>query len=438
MYYQEELECMPVEQRKQLQSDRLVKLVEKMYNNVPTYRKKMDEVGLKPSDIKGIDDITKLPFTTKQDLREGYPFGMFCAPKREIARVHASSGTTGKLTVVGYTKYDLDVWSDMCARSLVMAGATQDDIVQVSYGYGLFTGGLGLHDGSQRLGSMTVPTSSGNTNRQLMLAKDFGSTVICCTPSYALYLSENLDKTDNDVKLKDLKLRIGIFGAEPWSNEMREEIERRLNIKAFDIYGLSEIMGPGVACECVEHDGLHIEEDHFYPEIIDPDTLEPLADGEYGELVITTLTKEGIPLIRYRTRDITCLIREACPCGRTTVRMHRIGGRSDDMLIIRGVNVFPSQIESVLLSLGDKVLPYYQIIVDRVDALDTFEIQVEMSEKMFSDEVGKIEALHREIEREMANNLQISPKITLVSPNSLARSEGKAKRIIDKRNLGKI
>lgn len=417
-----------------LQSERLVKVVKRVYDNVEIYRKKMDEAGVKPQDIKSIDDITKLPFTVKHDLRESYPFGFFSCPQSDIVRVHASSGTTGKLTVVGYTQNDLDMWADNAARCLSMTGADNNSVVQVSFGYGLFTGGLGLNDGSQRLGALTVPTSSGNTLRQLQLMRDFGADTLCCTPSYAIYLSEAMTK-EGFTDRSQFKLKRGIFGAEPWSDEMRRDIEKRLQIKAYDIYGLSEIMGPGVACECVEQDGLHINEDHFFAEIIDPETLQPVPFGETGELVITTLTKEGIPLIRYRTRDITSFKIGECKCGRTLRRINRISGRTDDMLIIRGVNVFPSQIESVLFNIGDRISPHYQIIVDRIGALDTFEIQIEISEAYFSDEVGKLQALQKQIEHDMNSNLGISAKITLVSPNSLARSEGKAKRIIDKRKV---
>lgn len=426
-------EAMSPAQLKASQSDSLRKVVKRVYDNVEIYRKKMDEAGVKPEDITSIDDIVKLPFTVKHDLRESYPFGFFSADRKDIVRVHASSGTTGKLTVVGYTQKDLDMWSDMCARSLNMVGATNDDVVHVSYGYGLFTGGLGLNNGAERLGAMTVPASSGNTMRQLMLMKDFGATVLCCTPSYAIYLGESIAKSDMDIK--DFKLKRGVFGAEPWSEEMRRDIEAKLGIRAYDIYGLSEIMGPGVACECEEQQGLHVQEDHFYAEILDPETLEPVPIGEQGELVITTLTKEGIPIIRYRTRDITSFYTEPCACGRPFKRIKRISGRSDDMLIIRGVNVFPSQIESVLLNIGDSIAPHYQIIIDREGALDTFEIQIEMSEKFFSDEVAKIQLLRRRIEHDMASMLSISAKITLVSPNTISRSEGKSKRIIDKRQL---
>lgn len=426
-------ESLSREELRAMQSASLIKTLQRVYDNVPIYRAKMDEAGIKPSDIRSIDDITKLPFTLKHDLRESYPFDFFSADKKDIVRVHASSGTTGKLTVVGYTQKDIDMWADMCARCLSMTGVTRDDVVQVSYGYGLFTGGLGLNNGAERLGAMTIPTSSGNTMRQLTLMKDFGATALCCTPSYAIFLGETIHKEGID--LNELNLKRGVFGAEPWSEEMRKEIESKLGIKAYDIYGLSEIMGPGVACECEEQEGLHVNEDNFYAEILDPDTLMPVADGEQGELVITTLTKEGIPIIRYRTRDITSFYTQQCKCGRIFKRIKRLSGRSDDMLIIRGVNVFPSQIESVLLSIGDAIAPHYQIIIDREGALDTFEIQIEMSEIFFSDEVGAIQNLRRRIEHDMASMLSISAKITLVSPNTISRSEGKAKRIIDKRNV---
>lgn len=429
--YRDTAETLSRDEMSKLQSERLVKVVKKVYDNVATYRQKMDEMGIKPEDIKSIADIVKLPFTVKHDLRDSYPFDFFSAPKKDIVRVHASSGTTGKLTVVGYTQNDIDLWSDMCARCLSFAGASNESIVQVSFGYGLFTGGLGMHYGSERLGSMTVPTSSGNTMRQLSLMRDFGSDVLCCTPSYAIYLADAIEK--EGFKRSDFCLKIGIMGAEPWSEEMRKEIEKRLKIKAIDIYGLSEIMGPGVACECLEQNGLHVNEDHFYPEIVDVNTLEPVPFGETGELVITTLTKEGIPLIRYRTRDITSFVKEECACGRTLIKMNRVSGRSDDMLIIRGVNVFPSQIESVLLSVGEAVAPHYQIIVDRINSLDTFEIQVEMSESFFTDEMSKLEQLKRKLDHDMTSMLGISAKITLMNPNTIARSEGKAIRIIDRR-----
>ncbi len=430
--YMPEVECLSREEMRALQGERLVKLVKKVYETVPTYRAKMDAINLKPSDIKSIDDIVKLPFTTKQDLRNGYPFGMLSAPKEDIVRIHASSGTTGKLTVVGYTQNDLDVWTESVARSLAMANVSKKDTVHVAYGYGLFTGGLGLHYGAEKIGAGVVPVSSGNTKRQLMLIKDFDATVLCCTPSYAIYLGTELE--EQGVKLEDMKLKVGIFGAEPWSENMRQEIEKRLQIDARDIYGLSEISGPGVAMECQAKCGSHIQEDHFYPEIIDADTLEPLPYGEEGELVFTTLTKTGQPLIRYRTRDITSLCADKCECGRTTVRMNKVKGRSDDMLIIRGVNVFPSQIETAIMNVSG-VEPHYMIYVDRIDNLDIMEIHIEVSEKLFSDTVGNIESLRKRIEGEIHSFLGISATVKLVEPMAIPRSEGKAKRVIDKRQI---
>ncbi len=431
-YFNKKIECMTRDEMRKLQSERLVETIERVYNTVPTYRAKMDEKGVKPSDIKGIEDISKLPFTTKKDLRDGYPFGMFSAEMKDIVRLHASSGTTGKLTVAGYTQHDIDAWSECVARALVATGASKESVVQVAYGYGMFTGGLGLHYGAEKLGSAVIPMSSGNTQRQIMLMEDFGTDTICCTPSYALYIAEEIKKSNFDIS--KLKLKRGIFGAEPWSEEMRREIETSLGINAYDIYGLSEISGPGVACECIEKNGLHINEDFFYPEIVDRNTLEPLPYGEEGELVFTTISKYGMPLVRYRTRDIASLSIEPCSCGRTLVKLGKIKGRNDDMLIIRGVNVFPSQIESVLLNQASNgVLPYYQIIVTRENNLDIMEIQVEITEEVFSDTVGKLEELRAKLSQDMLSNLSVSAKIKLVSPNSLPRSEGKAKRIIDKR-----
>ncbi|HKL93908.1 MAG TPA: phenylacetate--CoA ligase [Clostridia bacterium] len=433
-YYNEKIETMSTLEMRSLQSERLAEVVARVYNNVPYYRAKMDEIKLKPSDIKSIDDIVKLPYTTKHDLRENYPFGLFAAPKKDIVRVHASSGTTGKLTVVGLTKRDLEDWSECVARSLVMAGCSDEDTIHISYGYGLFTGGLGIHYGAEKLGAVTVPVSSGNTMRQIMLLKDFEATVLCCTPSYAIFLAEEMERMG--VKPSDLKLKIGIFGAEPWSDSMRFEIEKRFNIKACDIYGLSEISGPGVSMSCGNSFGLHVMEDFFYPEIIDTETLEPLGDMERGELVFTTLNKQGIPLLRYRTRDISELKHELCPtCGRTLVKMKRVSGRSDDMLIIRGVNVFPSQIETVLLNIPSLIGSHYMIIADRVGNLDTIEVQVEVNEAIFSDEVKELEKVRKNVEYDMQSMLGISAKITLMSPNSLPLSEGKTKRIIDNRKI---
>lgn len=433
MYFNQPMECIDRQELRKMQSERLVAQVKRVYENVPAYREKMDAIGLKPSDIKGIEDITKLPFTVKQDLRDGYPFGMFAAPKKDIVRVHASSGTTGKLTVVGYTKNDIDMWAECCARAIVSAGGSSNSTVHVAYGYGLFTGGLGLHYGSEKLGSMTVPVSGGGTQKQIMLLEDFGSDIICSTPSYAQYIAEELEKSGKP--RRNFKLKAGLFGAEPWTDEMRQDIEKRLGIKAYNIYGLSEICGPGVSVDCEYQEGSHIQEDFFYAEIVDKDTLQPVEPGQVGELVFTTLTKEGIPLIRYRTRDICSINYEPCKCGRTTARMNRILGRSDDMLIIRGVNVFPSQIETTLLSVQDGILPHYQIIVDRVNMLDTMEIKVEISEELFSDEVKVLEELRKKIATMMTASLSLTPKITLCSPNTLPRSEGKAVRVIDNRKL---
>ncbi len=430
-YFQPELECASREVLHYIQSKRLRKLVERCYNNVPLYKQRMDEAGILPGDIKDIDDVKKLPFTTKQDLRDTYPFGLFAVPREELARIHASSGTTGKQTVVGYTKADIDAWATGAARSIVMAGGTKADLVHVSYGYGLFTGGLGLHYGAEKLGATAIPVSSGNTKRQVQILQDYGSDILCCTPSYAMYIGETV--RDMGVDPKTLRVRAGIFGAEPWTEEMRREIERLLAIEAFDIYGLSEIAGPGVACECHQHNGLHINEDMFYPEVIDPDTGETLPDGTYGELVFTCIGKEALPLMRYRTRDICSLNHLPCECGRTLVRMSKPRGRTDDMLIIRGINVFPSQIESVLLELG--MDPNYQLVVDRVGNLDTLEVQVEMNERMFGDTVRSLESIEHKIGNALQSTLNIVAKVRLLEPKSIPRSEGKAKRVIDKRKL---
>lgn len=414
-----------------LQSERLVKLVAYMYERVPFYRKKMEAVGLLPQDIKGIEDITKLPFTTKDDLRDNYPFGLFAVPNTDIVRIHASSGTTGKATVVGYTQNDLNVWAECVARCMTMAGITRDDVIQIAYGYGLFTGGLGAHDGAQKIGATVVPMSTGNSKKLTTMMVDFGATAIACTPSYLLHISEVLA---TEGLLDKIKLKSAICGAEPWTEKMHKEIEERLNIKAFDIYGLSEIMGPGVACDCEYHAGLHVCEDHFYPEILDTKTLEPLPDGELGELAFTTLTKEGIPLIRYRTKDLTSISRTPCECGRTNARISRFKGRADDMLIIRGVNVFPSQVEAALVEL-DEVTPHYMMIVDRVNNLDTLEIQVELEEKYYTDEIRILETLNKKIAHTIQMALGINAKIKIVEPKSLVRSEGKAVHVIDKRKL---
>lgn len=430
--YQKEIECMERSELEKLQSERLVWQVKRMYERVELFRQRMDEKGLKPEDIHGIEDLHKLPFSYKQDLRDWYPYGLFAVPMTEIVRVHASSGTTGKQIVVGYTEKDLDSWSTCMARQLYAVGANEDDFVQVSYGYGLFTGGLGAHDGAQKIGATVIPTSSGNTQRQIQTMIDFGSTVLCCTPSYAMYLGETIE----EMGVKDqLKLKAGIFGAEPWTEDMRHAIEEKLNIKAHDVYGLSEIMGPGVSYECEEQKGMHVCEDMFIPEIIDPDTGEVLPAGASGELVFTTITKEGFPLIRYRTRDICSLNYEKCACGRTHVRMNKPTGRSDDMMIIRGVNVFPSQIEEVLLRVGGDITPNYLILVDRENNTDTLEVQVEMSEHLFADDVKSIEKIERTIKEQLRSVLGLGAKVTLVNPKSITRSEGKAKRVIDKRKL---
>ena len=430
--WQEKIETMPREELEALQSERLKNQVKRMYERVELFRSRMDEAGLKPEDIRGIEDLHKLPFSYKQDLRDYYPYGLFAEPMENIKRVHASSGTTGKKIVVGYTENDITAWSDCVARMMSAIGLSKNDFIQVSYGYGLFTGGLGAHYGAERLGATVIPTSSGNTANQLQTMVDFGSTCLCCTPSYAMYLAEAAEESG---VLDDLKLKVGIFGAEPWSEDMRKEIERKLRIKAYDIYGLSEIMGPGVSYECEYQAGMHVCEDMFIPEIIDPDTLEVLPAGAQGELVFTTITKEGFPLIRYRTRDICSLNYEKCKCGRTHVRMNKPQGRTDDMLIIRGVNVFPSQIEEVLLKVSGDITPNYQIIVDRVNNTDTFDINVEMSEELFSDDIKTIERTEKLIKERLRDVLGISAGVHLVNPKSIARSEGKAKRVIDNRKV---
>lgn len=432
-YFDKENECLSREQIREKQSQSLVWQVKRMYENVSLFRERMKEKGIEPGDVKSVDDLKNLPFSYKQDLRDYYPYGLFAVPTSEIVRLHASSGTTGKQIVVGYTRKDLDDWATCTARQIVATGGDKNSFVQVSYGYGLFTGGLGLHGGAEKLGATVVPTSSGNTQRQIQTMIDFGSTHLCCTPSYALYLGETVE----DMGVKDqLSLKAGIFGAEPWTEDMRREIESRLNIKAYDVYGLSEIMGPGVAYECEMQHGMHICEDMFIPEIIDPDTGEVLPEGATGELVFSTITKEGFPVIRYRTRDIASLNYETCACGRTFVRMNKPQGRSDDMLIIRGVNVFPSQIEEVLLKIeGNAVTPNYLILVDRVDNRDTLEVQVEMSDTLFSDEVKSVERVEAEIKSRLKSILGLSAKIRLVEPKSIGRSEGKAKRVIDNRKL---
>jgi phenylacetate-CoA ligase len=390
----------------------------------------MQEAGLGPESIHTIDDLGQLPYTTKQDLRDNYPFGLFAVPMSEIVRIHASSGTTGKATVVGYTRNDISTWSEVMARTLTSAGANRNDFIQIAYGYGLFTGGLGLHYGGEKIGASVIPISGGNTMRQIQIMHDFGSTLLACTPSYALYLAEAIQ--ESGISREEFKLRAGVFGAEPWTENMRREIEDKLKIKAIDIYGLSEVIGPGVASECIFQNGLHINEDHFYPEIIDPDTLRVLPEGSIGELVFTTLTKEGLPLIRYRTRDLTRLTREKCKCGRTMVRMEKCLGRSDDMLIIRGVNLFPSQVESVLLEMSE-IKPHYLLIVDRVNNLDTLELKVEVDEAFFLDKISQLETLRKKIQDNLESSLGLGIKVTLVEPKMIERSEGKSQRVIDKR-----
>jgi phenylacetate-CoA ligase len=429
-YYDEKIETMPRAELEKLQLERLKSVVKLVYENVRSYRKKMDDAGIKPGDVKELSDLRKLPFTTKQDLRDNYPFGMFSVAQSEIVRIHASSGTSGKLTVAGYTQNDLDVWSQVMARSLVAAGCTKDSIVNVAYGYGLFTGGLGAHYGSELLGCMTVPVSSGNTKRQMQLLKDFSATVLCCTPSYALYLA---DKMKNEgLKANDFALKQGIFGAEQWTQEMRQEIEKKLGLKAYDIYGLSEIIGPGVSVECEYQHGSHIWEDHFLPEVIDSETLLPMPGGEKGELVFTTLSKTGMPLIRYRTRDITFLINETCKCGRTSVRMGKVFGRSDDMMTIRGVNVFPSQIESALFTV-EGIEPHYQIVIDRINSSDVLEIQVELEDKIFDSGIKNLQRLRCRLEENISSAISVSVIVNFVAYGTIARSEGKAVRVIDKR-----
>lgn len=423
-------ETLTRDQMRAVQSERLRDVVDRVYYNVPYYREKMQKLGMTPEAIATVDDLKNLPFTIKQDLRDNYPFGLFAVPMSEIIRVHASSGTTGKSTVVGYTRNDIGIWSEVMARTFTAAGATKDDYIQIAYGYGLFTGGLGAHYGGEKIGATVVPISGGNTKRQIQLMHDFGSTVLACTPSYATYLAEAIE--ESGMSRDEFKLRIGVFGAEPWSENMRREIERRLRIKAIDIYGLSEVIGPGVSFECEHQCGLHINEDHFIPEIIDPETLEVLPEGELGELVFTTITKQGLPLIRYRTRDLTRLNYGECACGRTLVRMNKCTGRSDDMLIIRGVNLFPSQIESVLLEM-DETTPNYMLIVDRVNNLDTLELQLEVEDRFYSDTISELQALTKKIRHSIESATGLSVVVKLVEPKSLERSEGKARRVIDKR-----
>lgn len=435
LIWNKEMETMPRPQLEKLQLERLQATLERAYTRVPFYKRAFDERGLKPSDLKSLEDLHKFPFTTKQDLRDNYPFGMFAVPLEEIIQIHATSGTTGKMTVTCYTKNDMEVWAESMARVYTAAGVTSKDIVHNAYGYGLFTGGLGFHLGAQKIGVTVVPVSGGLSRRQITLLEDFGATVLTCTPSYSLVLAETAAEMGVNIRER-LRLRVGIFGAEPWTEAMRQEIEAKLGLEAFDIYGLAEIIGPGVSVECPYHNGLHIAEDLFYPEIIDPETGEPIGYGKMGELVFTTLTKEGLPLIRYRTRDRTVLHAEPCPCGRTMVRMERVRGRTDDMLIIRGVNVFPSQIESVLLS-AEGVEPHYLIIVDRAKTyLDELDIWVEASEDLWRKGEYWVKQVEEKLYRDMLETLGISAKIKVTEPHSIQRSEGKAKRVIDKRDLG--
>lgn len=431
MIWNETKECMSRDELANLQSKRLVKTVNRVYHNVEYYRKKMQEVGLEPGDITGIEDINKLPYTTKNDLRDTYPFGLFAVPQSEIVRIHASSGTTGKATVVGYTRRDIDIWAECVSRALTQAGVTKGDTIQVAYGYGLFTGGLGAHYGAEHLGATVVPMSTGNTRKLTTMMKDFGVTAIACTPSYLLHIAETLE-ADGD--LDKIKLKAAVCGAEPWTEQMRLQIEEKLHIHAHDIYGLSEIMGPGVACDCEYHKGLHVYEDYFLPEIISADTLQPVAEGETGELVFTTLMKEGLPLIRYRTKDLTSIGYEKCECGRTLARISRFKGRSDDMLIIRGVNVFPSQVEAALLEMSGTT-PHYLMIVDRVNNLDTLEVQVEVEERFFSDEIRELESLTKKIAMTIQHAIGLAVKVKLVEPKTIERSMGKAVHVIDNRKL---
>ncbi len=431
MIWNEKKECMSRDEMTHLQGRRLVKMVDRVYHNVPFYRKKMQEMGLEPGDITGLEDLVRLPFTTKDDLRDNYPMGLVAVPEQQVNRIHASSGTTGKPTVVAYTRRDLEIWSECVARGLVMAGLGREDRVHVAYGYGLFTGGLGLHDGAAYLGATVIPMSSGNTKKQITLMEDFGATALACTPSYAMHLAEALVEAG---RVPHIKLKAAICGAEPWTDAMRDTLEEMLHIKAYDIYGLSEIMGPGVAQDCPYHKGLHIWEDHFVPEILDPDTLEPVGPGVRGELAITTITKEALPLFRYRTKDLTSIDYTTCECGRTTARIARFTGRTDDMLIIRGVNVFPSQVEAALLEV-DEVLPNYLMTVDREGNLDTLEIKVEVEERYFSDQINQLQRLTKKIEHVIKQALGIAATVRLVEPKTIERSEGKAKRVIDNRKL---
>jgi phenylacetate-CoA ligase len=432
MLYDEKYEAMKRDDLERLQFTRLRETIDRAYKNVPFFKKNFDDAGVAPEDIKSLDDMVNIPFMVKQNMRDNYPFGLFATPMDDVVRVHASSGTTGQVTVVGYTQNDIDTWAELIARCLVSYGASKHDMIQVAYGYGLFTGGLGLHYGAEKLGGTVVPISGGNTKRQIQLMKDFKTTVLCCTPSYALLIAE--EAAEMGVDIRDFPLKIGVFGAEPWSESMRAQAEEKMGIDAYDIYGLSEVLGPGVACECEAKDGLHIFEDHFIPEIVDPETGKRLPDGTPGELVFTSLTKEATPVIRYRTRDITSITHEPCSCGRTHARMERIFGRSDDMLIIRGVNVFPSQVEDILIKI-EGVEPHYQIIVDRQGVMDVVDVRVEVSPEIFSDEIKNLEKLEKKIGAAIRADLAIGAKVTLVEPKSIQRTEGKAKRVFDKRDL---
>ncbi|MCR5292985.1 MAG: phenylacetate--CoA ligase [Eubacterium sp.] len=430
-YFQPEIECASREELTEIQTTKLIEQVKHVWENVPYYRKKMEEKGVTPDDIKSLEDLSKLPFLSKKDLRDSYPYGLLGVPLKDCVRIHSTSGTTGKRVVAYYTQGDLDLWNDCCARAIVAAGGTSDDVCQIAYGYGLFTGGMGLHGGSEKLGCLTIPASSGNTDRQIMFIKDLGATILCCTPSYAAYLAESMKELG--MTPDDIPVKAGIFGAEAWSEEMRHDIEKTMGIKAYDIFGLTELSGPGVAFECSEQKGMHINEDHFIAEIIDPDTGEVLPDGAEGELVFTSVDKKAFPLLRYRTRDICSLSKEKCSCGRTFIRMAKPKGRSDDMLIIRGVNVFPSQIETVLLNHGYQA--NYQIIVDRVNNTDTFDVHVEMTPEMFTDKVSDITRMQNELAAGLKSMLGIKAKVTLVAPKSITRSEGKAVRVIDNRKF---
>ncbi len=432
LYLDEKHECMSRDEMAVLQGEKLIKTVKRVYENVPFYQKKMKELGVEPGDIRGIEDIVKLPFTTKEDLRNNYPFGLRAVPQSEVVRVQGTSGTTGKLTIVPYTQHDVDVWAEAAARCFTMAGLTKEDIIHVCYGYGLFTGGLGADFATQRIGAMAVPMSAGNTARQIMCLEDFGATALACTPSYALYLAESIVEAG---KVDAMKLKVGIHGAEPWTDEMRNKIEDMLHIECFDIYGLCEITGPGVAMDCKYHNGLHINHDFFYPEVLDPITHEPVDDGELGELVFTTLEKEGMPLLRYRTKDLTSINHATCECGRTLPRISKFKGRTDDMKVIRGVNVFPTQVETVLLSMGGDISNHYMMIVDRENNADKLTVMVEVNDNVFSDEIGKLEGLKKQVAGKLKEALGIAVEVKLVEPKTIQRSEGKAKRVIDNRNL---